>query len=188
MKNLVICKKKSNFAALFTNGLSMQKLVLIAEEGERQLIEKYLPETDWEVLVTGVGALNIIRALQELPRDTQLLNIGYCGSANFEVGSTVVVTEARLNHPNVTYPEPVLMLEDVSEKIVCAGMESQHEPLKAVCYSNTDFVLQSDYKDCVFDMELAYIVAQGFQHVSAIKIVSDNLSLHAYHELTNGVE
>ena len=61
-------------------------------------------------------------------------------------------------------------------------------PQQAVCYSNTDFMLASPYKDCVFDMELAYICAQGFTHVSAIKIVSDNLSLHSYREVANGVE
>lgn len=157
------------------------KYVIIAEEGERQLIEKYLPGCDWPVIVTGVGAINIIRSLQELPRDAQLLNIGYCGSANFEVGSLVEVSEVRLNHPNVTYPEPTLLLEEVPVQV--AG-----EHMKAVCFSNCDFVLQSDYRDCIFDMELAFTAALGFKHVSAIKVVSDNLSLHAYHELTNGVE
>ena len=60
--------------------------------------------------------------------------------------------------------------------------------LQAVCYSNCDFVLQSDYKDCVFDMELAFIAAMGFKNLHALKYVSDNLSLHAYHDLTHGVE
>ena len=60
--------------------------------------------------------------------------------------------------------------------------------LQSVCYSNTDFVLQSDYKDCVFDMELAYIAALGFQNLCSLKIVSDNLSLHAYREVAAGVE
>ena len=63
-----------------------------------------------------------------------------------------------------------------------------HDTLRAVCYTNTDFVLASDYKDCVLDMELAFIAALGFKHPHALKYVSDNLSLHAYHELTHGVE
>ena len=49
-------------------------------------------------------------------------------------------------------------------------------------------MLASDYKDCVFDMELAYIAALGFKHLHSLKYVSDNLSLHKYHELTHGVE
>ena len=35
---------------------------------------------------------------------------------------------------------------------------------------------------------LAFIAALGFKHLHALKYVSDNLSLHAYHDLTHGVE
>jgi hypothetical protein len=158
------------------------RTILIAEEGERTLVEQYLPgETN--IIVTGVGALNIIRSLRDLPRDTELINIGYAGSANYAIGTLVEVTECRLHHPNVTYDEPVMPLQPIDDLFVRAL-----QPVKAVCYSNTDFVLASPYKDCVFDMESAYIAALGFTHLSALKIVSDNLSLHAYHELTHGVE
>ena len=111
-----------------------------------------------------------------------MLNIGYAGSSNFDIGTVVEVTEVRLNHPNVTYPEPMLKLQPID-----GGLWPIADK-QAVCYSNCDFVLQSDYQDCVFDMELAFIAAQGFASVSALKIVSDNLSLHSYHELTHGVE
>jgi len=132
------------------------------------------------LVYTGVGAINVIRALRELPREAEVLNIGYAGSANFEIGSWVEVTEVRLNHPNVKYNEPEVMLDKLpvtSEKLT-----------RAVCYSNCDFVLASDYRDCVFDMELAFIASMGFAKVHSLKYVSDNLSLHAYHDLTNGVE
>ncbi len=162
------------------------KYILIAEEGERELINKYFPGCDYPVIVTGVGGINIIRSLRDLPRDSEVVNIGYAGSANFEIGSLVEVTEIRLNHPNVTYPEPELKLNSLKDSGVavsdCANL------IKAVGYSNCDFVLQSDYKDCVFDMELAFIVSFGFKSVASLKIVSDNLSLHAYHDLTHGVE
>ena len=157
----------------------------MAEEGERPLIDKAREELgldlrDAEVLFTGVGAINIIRSLQHLDRDAELYNIGYAGSANFDLGSWVEVIEVRLNHPNVTYAEPELKLSAIS---------NPHSVVKqAVCYSNCDFVLASDYKDCVFDMELAYIAALGFKHLHSLKYVSDNLSLHTYHEHTRGVE
>lgn len=157
----------------------------MAEEGERPLIDKAREELgldlrDAEVLFTGVGAINIIRSLQHLDRDAELFNIGYAGSANFDLGSWVEVTEVRLNHPNVTYAEPELKLSAIS---------NPHSVVKqAVCYSNCDFVLASDYKDCVFDMELAFIAALGFKHLHSLKYVSDNLSLHTYHEHTRGVE
>jgi len=168
----------------------MARYIVMAEEGERVLLDKAreqlgLDLRDAELIYTGVGAINIIRTLQGLDREAELFNIGYAGSSNFELGTWVEVTEARLNHPNVTYPEPRLMLID--EKLG-AELPLDHETRRAVCYTACDFVLASDYKDCVFDMELAYIAALGFKHLHSLKYVSDNLSLHAYHDLTNGVE
>ena len=161
----------------------MAKFIVMAEEGERALLEKAREQlgidlSDAEVIYTGVGAINVIRSLQGLDREAELYNIGYAGSANFDIGTWVDVTEVRLNHPNVTYQELKLALA-----VGCWPLAKQ-----AVCYSNTDFVLASDYKDCVFDMELAYIAALGFKKLHSLKYVSDNLSLHAYHEHTHGVE
>lgn len=166
----------------------MNRFILLAEEGERELIDKarelfqeaFDEWRDAQIIYTGVGAINVIRALRDLPREAEVLNIGYAGSANFDIGTWVEVTEVRLNHPNVTYPEPELKLQITNHK--------SPKVKQAICYSNCDFVLASDYKDCVFDMELAFIAAQGFKHLHSLKYVSDNLSLHAYHDLTHGVE
>ena len=163
----------------------MAKFIVMAEEGERVLLDKAreqlgLDLQDATLVYTGVGAINIIRSLQDLDREAEIFNIGYAGSANFDLGTWVEVTEVRLNHPNVTYPEPELKISNFKFQI--------SNCLKAVCYTNTDFVLASDYKDCVFDMELAFIAALGFKHLHSLKYVSDNLSLHAYHDLTHGVE
>ena len=157
----------------------------MAEEGEHVLLDKArealgLDLSDATLIYTGVGAINIIRSLQHLDRDAELFNIGYAGSANFDLGTWVEVTEVRLNHPNVTYPEPTLELRIKNSEFRGAK--------QAVCYTNCDFVLASDYKDCVFDMELAFIAALGFTNLHSWKYVSDNLSLHAYHDLTHGVE
>ena len=163
----------------------MAKYIVMAEEGERVLLDKARAElgldlSDAELIFTGVGAINIIRSLQHLDCEAELFNIGYAGSANFDLGTWVEVNEVRLNHPNVTYSEPKLPLVELKIK---------NEKLKqAVCYSNCDFVLASDYRDCVFDMELAFIAALGFKNLHSLKYVSDNLSLHAYHDLTHGVE
>lgn len=163
----------------------MNKYILIAEEGERALVKQVrecayagAEWTDSEVLVTGVGALNVLRALSDLPREARLLNIGYAGSANFAVGTWVEISDAALHHPNVTYPEPALPLAPNADSTL----------IKARCYTSTDFVLASPYRDCVFDMELAFIAAMGFTRLRSLKYVSDNLSLHAYHDLTRGVE
>lgn len=151
--------------------------VVVAEENERQLAEQYFPNCP--VIVTGVGAINVFRSLQSVPRQTELINIGYAGSADFPIGSLVEVSEVRLCHPNVTYAEPKLEL---------LPLNLPNTLKTKICYSNCDFVLQSKETDCVFDMELAFIAAMGFENLHALKIVSDNLSLHQYHELSNGVE
>jgi hypothetical protein len=162
-----------------------QKLIAQHLRGEMKENQWHMADgTVWDIIVTGVGAINVIKTLQDLPRNSQIINIGYAGSANFEIGSVVCVKEARLNHPCVSYPEPQLLLKDVPSEWLKASVTC----ISSVCYSNTDFVLQSDYKDCVFDMELAYIAALGFEHLVALKIVSDNLSLHDYREVAAGVE
>lgn len=173
----------------------MQNIITIAEEGERKLISQCLvgrfvgdawlmaDGTSWEIIVTGVGAINVLKALRELPHDTRLLNIGYAGSANFDIGSIVHVAEVRLNHPCVTYDEPKLTLSSIDR----CWLQAPVSVIEAVCYSNTDFVLQSSYTNCVFDMELAYIAGLGFDHLMSIKVVSDNLNLHTYHNTTSGV-
>ena len=163
----------------------MRKIIVMAEEGELSLLDKAkeqlgLDLRDAQLIYTGVGAINIIRSLAGLDRDAAVYNIGYAGSANFEIGTWVEVTEVRLNHPNVTYPEPELQLSPITNH--------QSPIIRSVCYTNTDFVLASDYKDCVFDMELAFIAALGFKQLHSLKYVSDNLSLHTYHDLTHGVE
>ena len=168
----------------------MARFIVMAEEGERVLLEKArealgIDLSDVPVIYTGVGAINIIQSLQAIDREAELINIGYAGSANFDLGTWVEVIEVRLNHPNVTYPEPKLMLID---ETLGVELPLDHETRRAVCYTNTDFVLASDYKDCVFDMELAFIAALGFKNLHSLKYVSDNLSLHAYHDLTHGVE
>lgn len=174
------------FVPLQANSEFMERYIVMAEEGERELLDKAQKEfgLDWSdatLVYTGVGAINIIRSLQELDREAEVYNIGYAGSANFNLNSWIEVTEARLNHPNVKYAEPELPLETLS-------LSGTKKPVRAVCYTNTDFVLASDYRECVFDMELAFIAALGFKHLHSLKYVSDNLSLHAYHELTQGVE
>ena len=170
----------------------MRKIIVMAEEGELSLLDKAkeqlgLDLRDAQLIYTGVGAINIIRTLAGLDRDAEVYNIGYAGSANFEIGTWVEVTEVRLNHPNVTYPEPELQLSQIpNQKSKIKNQKS--EITKSVCYTNTDFVLASDYKDCVFDMELAFIASLGFKQLHSLKYVSDNLSLHTYHDLTHGVE
>ena len=156
-------------------------MILIAEEGERQLAEKYFPGQ--EIRITGVGALNLLKNLRDLPLSTPLINIGYVGSANYEIGSLVEIGEVRLCHPHVSYPEPTYRcMPGLADEY---GIAVAHTDVPI--FTNVDFVLESKERDCVFDMELAFILGMGFTNVRSIKIVSDNLSLHEYHQQTLGV-
>lgn len=129
-------------------------MTVVAMEEERNLAASGEP-----VLVTGVGAVNVIRSLTDVPRDTPVLNIGYAGSNSLPIGMEVRVGRAALYHPGVEYDEPVFELDgDIP------------------CYTSCDFVTGTEIQEpCVFDMELAFILAMGFTNVSSVKIVSDRL-------------
>lgn len=156
----------------------MKYLVVIAEKEELKLVEQ-LGYKDYPILITGVGALNIIEALKDIPKDVSIINIGYAGSKNLESGKFYAIDEVSLYHQNVKYIEPSYSL---GYNPWVGGVE----PLTPVkCLTGTDFVLESDVKGCVFDMDLAYIKALGFEDVIAYKYVSDNLNLQEYREKLN---
>ena len=137
-------------------------LVVIATKEELKLVEKLGYEKN-PILITGVGALNVMRALKDIPKDTHILNIGYCGSNKIKVGTECYIGKVQLHHENVEYAEPCYILGgDIP------------------CYTSTDFVVKTKKESpCVFDMELAYICSM-FNKVSAFKVVSDNLSVEDY--------
>ena len=146
-----------------------KKLIVMAEKEEMKLLEKLdMPDLiGVSVLITGVGGLNIIESLRGVPYDTEIINIGYAGSNNLEGGKFYSVQNSTLFHPNVDYPEP-----DFNCKI------DLNYPV-ADCYTSCDFVT-SDQKDCLFDMELAFINAMCFRTVRSYKYVSDHCNYEEY--------
>ncbi len=142
-------------------------IIVIATDEELQLVER-LGYKNNPVLITGVGAINVINALKHLPKDTPILNIGYCGSNKYEVGKKVMIGQVKTYHENVSF----------DEKFIACTIDGGWEIAK--CYTSTDFVLETKIKEpCVFDMELAYIRAM-FDSVKSIKVVSDNLNVEDY--------
>lgn len=138
--------------------MATERLVVVATADEAGLVDS------GDVVVTGVGAANTIRSLSGIGRDTPLLNVGYAGSNVIRRGERVSVGRVSTYHPTVEYDEPTFDLGgDVP------------------CYTSTDFVTSTTYDEpCVFDMELAYILAMGFTDVVSVKVVSDNLSVEEY--------
>lgn len=135
-----------------------ERLVIVATNGESRLTDEHAG------LVTGIGALNVIRNLAPIDRDTPILNVGYAGSNSIPVGTRVRIGRVSSYHPNVEFDEPAYQLDgDVP------------------CYTSSDFVTHTDIDEpCVFDMELAYILAMGFTDVVSEKVISDNLSVREY--------
>lgn len=139
-------------------------MIVIASECERQLANKYYPGED--VLVTGVGATNVIKALKDVDKATKIKNIGYAGSNNISIGTVVTIGSCEIYRENTDYVTDCYKL-----------------PGKCKCYTSNDFVTHTSiHDDCVFDMELAIICALGFNDVESIKVVSDNLNYKEYEE------
>ena len=67
-----------------------QKLIAQHLNGEMRGNQWYMADGSiWDIIVTGVGAINVMHTLRDLPRDAKIINIGYAGSANYAIGSAV---------------------------------------------------------------------------------------------------
>lgn len=150
-------------------------LIVIAEKEELKLVEE-LGYGNYPVFITGVGGMNVIRALKDLPRNTEILNIGYCGSNYFKIGEKLEIVAVGTNHEEANFAECKEQLFSCFNKY----------DGRTYCYTSTDFVIETNKKEsCVFDMELAFIRAL-FPNTRAIKVVSDNLSHKQYKNKTKG--
>lgn len=148
-------------------------LVVIAEKEELKLVEE-LGYGDEPVLIIGVGGINVIQALKDLPKDTEILNIGYCGSNVLPIGTRVYVDQVHTYHEIADFKEPKFFANGIYK----IGYEC------CDCYTSTDFIVKTNIKEkCVFDMELAFIKAM-FPNTRAIKVVSDNLDKKQYDKTT----
>lgn len=146
-------------------------IVVAAKHEELDIVPSLVDEAD-KVIITGVGAVNVWRALRDEPRDQEVVNIGYVGSNVLPVGTLCSPEEVELYHPNVSYAEKDL-----------EGLDAYVNMNHAKCYTGIDFVTETKIKEpVIFDMELAFIAGMGFEHIRAVKKVSDNLSLKEYEE------
>lgn len=135
--------------------------IVVAMKDELALVDEHHRD---DCIVTGIGALNVIHALMDVDRNEPILNVGYAGSNCIPTGTRVRVGSCQLYHPNADFESPIYNL--------CGDVP---------CFTSNDFVLETDIEEpCVFDMELAYILAMGFTNVSSDKIVSDNLDFNEY--------
>lgn len=150
-------------------------IIVVAELEEITLLD----ETSWNnldarVIVTGVGMMNTIRALENVSRDENILNIGYAGSNKLEKGKLYAVSKSSTHHSLAKFNEEPIELETKLFK----DLEN------APCYTAADFVTSTEIEEpALFDMELAAIAAMGFNKVMSIKKVSDTLNYQEYKEV-----
>ena len=145
----------------------LNKYIVIASANEVSLVDRLPIDLHLPIIITGVGATNVINALKDLPRDSFIYNIGYAGCPNVPIGTMVQIGKSRLFH-QVDYNEIIYEIGD--------GM---------TCYTSTDFVTEGVSYGCVYDMELAIICAMGFQYVKSYKVISDNCNYQQYKQTTN---
>ncbi len=146
------------------------RYLIVATEAELLLPEAVAlaKKPDVEIIVTGVGGTNVVKALRRLSRRSIVYNIGYCGSSFFKVGSVVPIDLCRLYHPNCEFDEETFQI---------SGMRRDN-----ICLTAGDFVLDGAGLPArsVVDMELAYIAAFGFHIIHSIKYVSDRFNYQQY--------
>lgn len=148
----------------------MKPIIVVATDEEYALAQKRFK--GHKIIQTGVGGINVVEKLKHLPKWQKIVNFGYAGSNNIPIGTELTIDYCGLWHPKVDYKEKIYRLKNKQENI-----------FKNVCFTSCDFVTECNIKEpCVFDMELAYILALGFKRVESIKIISDNLSLKQYEE------
>lgn len=143
------------------------RYLVVATQDELKIPQAKEAAKDRAVIVTGVGGTNTIIALRDLPKDADILNVGYCGSWHLAIGAAVKIGVCRTYHRNCNFIEKTFYLANGNYLCLTAG----------------DFVKDSDVpKDAVVDMELAYIAALGFTNLKSVKIVSDHLDYEQYED------
>lgn len=152
-------------------------MIVVATNEEYEFVKKFFPEK--EIIKTGVGALNVIHTLKDLPRDTPILNYGLAGSNIIPKGTVCAIAKSKLYHPVAEFDDLEFDLDCCTDNDIA----TLSLPIDrcVTCYTSNDFVTQTDMQEPIaFDMELAYILALGFTHVKSIKKISDALNLEEY--------
>lgn len=146
----------------------MNIVILAAEEAEYKKCKELFPE--YECVLMGVGAGNVIKTCAALPEGTNVVNIGYAGSNHTPIGEIMTVSDSyRLVNGNYNFVDHANPLHLSDEGLPC--------------FTNNDFVTETDKTESVlFDMELNYISAftPRINLLASIKIVSDNLDVDVF--------
>lgn len=168
MKRILLLLAAAIATALCSCSNEGSIVILAAEEAEYNKCREIFPGI--ECIKTGVGAGNVIKACCNLPKGTRIINIGYAGSNNIEIGTVCLVSDSfRYTDGNYKFDDHANPLHLSDEGLPC--------------YTGNSFFTESDRTEpTLYDMELNYIASFSpyLELVAAVKIVSDNLSVDEF--------
>lgn len=153
-------------------------------EGILKLYNGRQKQTNISLLVTGIGkqktAIGLVKYLENHQKPDMIINIGYVGSTNSQIGKWINVSKSYNLEWNIPEEERYSLDIGNQELIKIENMES------LPCYSAEGFVTSTNIKEnVVFDMEVHSIclVADIYQiPVLSLKKVSDNLNINDYYK------
>lgn len=153
-------------------------IILVASEQEKQvLLHKDLYNMKGvDIIVTGYGSRNVIKAIREYAfDDIQIYNIGLCaGTEHVPTDTLINVTASTPGFNYGNFQQPIkLKLLSTANAFPCVSAPGFIEDIKQFfpncCYSPA----------YVVDMEL-YTIASYFNNVIGLKVVSDSGDLDDY--------
>ena len=142
-------------------------------------------ETKIDLIITGIGkqktAIGLSTYLCTNARPDIIINIGYAGSTNEEIGRWINISKSYNLEWDIPGEEKYSMKDIGNQEL------EKIENLKLLpCYSSETFVTSSKIKDnVIFDMELHSICLLGDLYnipVLSLKKISDNLNMEDYYK------
>lgn len=144
-----------------------------------------IKETQMNLIITGIGkqktAIGLTKYLCKNRIPDLIINIGYAGSTNTEIGKWISIDKSYNLEWYIPGEEKYSMLDFGNQEL-----ETVEELEKLPCYSSETFVTKTDIKEnVIFDMELhsVSIIADMYKiPLISMKKISDNLNMDDYYK------
>ena len=144
-----------------------------------------IKETQMNLIITGIGkqktAIGLTKYLCKNRIPDLIINIGYAGSTNTEIGKWISIDKSYNLEWYIPGEEKYSMLDFGNQEL-----ETVEELEKLPCYSSETFVTKTDIKEnVIFVMELhsVRIIADMYKiPLISKKKISDNLNMDDYYK------
>lgn len=182
MKNILI------HCAMEKEGGKIAKKLKLEKIDTEELLTVYsgiIKETQINLIITGIGkqktAIGLTKYLCKNKIPDLIINIGYAGSTNTEIGKWISIDKSYNLEWYIPGEEKYSMLDFGNQEL-----ETIEELEKLPCYSSETFVTKTDIKEnVIFDMELhsVSIIADMYKiPLISMKKISDNLNMDDYYK------